>query len=58
MLSAAQPIKHLRMNKFERQRRDPAGQQALSETIAGELSKIPPEVLELSDAPPIAPKRR
>jgi EmrB/QacA subfamily drug resistance transporter len=44
------------MNKFERQSRHPAGQQALPETVAGELSKIPAEVLELSDAPPIAPK--
>jgi EmrB/QacA subfamily drug resistance transporter len=44
------------MNKFERQSRHPADQQALPETVAGELSRIPPEVLELSDAPPIAPK--
>jgi EmrB/QacA subfamily drug resistance transporter len=44
------------MNKFERQSRDPAGQQALPETIAGELSKIPTEVFEIGDAPPLAPK--
>jgi EmrB/QacA subfamily drug resistance transporter len=44
------------MNKFERQSRHPADQQALPETVAGELLRIPPEVLELSDAPPIAPK--
>ncbi|SHG98423.1 MDR family MFS transporter [Bradyrhizobium erythrophlei] len=44
------------MNKFERQSRDPADQQVLPEAIAGELSKIPTEVLEIGDAPPIAPK--
>ncbi len=44
------------MNKFERHSRDPADQPALPETLAGELSKIPAEVLDISDAPPIAPK--
>ena len=44
------------MNKFERQSRHPADQQTLPEAIAGELSKIPAEVLDISDAPPIAPK--
>ena len=44
------------MNKFERQSRHPADQQALPETVAGELSRIPAEVLDISDAPPIAPK--
>ncbi len=44
------------MNKFERQSRDPADQQVLPEAVAGELSKIPTEVLEIGDAPPIAPK--
>jgi EmrB/QacA subfamily drug resistance transporter len=44
------------MNKFERQSRHPADQQALPETVAGELSKIPTGVLEIGDAPPIAPK--
>src|ERR1700675_2637251 len=48
--------KHARMNKFERQSRHPADQQALPETVAGELSKIPTEVLEIGDAPPMAPK--
>src|ERR1700675_1478079 len=47
--------KHVRMNKFERQSRHPAGQQALPEAIAGELSKIPAEVLDINDAPPVAP---
>src|SRR3954462_11910413 len=44
------------MNKFERQRRDPADQQTLPEAIAGDLSQMSSEVVELSDAPPIAPR--
>src|ERR1700704_6496798 len=44
------------MNKFERQGRRPADQQTLPEVIQGELSEIPAEVIELGDAPPIAPK--
>jgi EmrB/QacA subfamily drug resistance transporter len=44
------------MNKFERQSRHPADQQTLPEAIAGELSEMAGEVIELSDAPPIAPK--
>src|ERR1700681_1844521 len=44
------------MNKFERQSRQPADQQTLPEAIAGDLSQIPGEVVDVSDAPPIAPK--
>ena len=44
------------MNKFERQSRQPADQELLPEEIARELSLIPGEVIELSDAPPIAPR--
>jgi len=44
------------MNKFERHSRHPADQQALPEAIASELSKTPTELLDISDAPPIAPK--
>src|SRR5580700_2183858 len=44
------------MNKYERQSRHPAGQQTLPEPLASELSRLPTEVIELSDAPPIAPK--
>src|SRR5450755_1234110 len=44
------------MNKFERQSRHPAEQQTLSEAIAGELSELPAEVIELADAPSIAPR--
>ncbi|QWG21846.1 MFS transporter [Bradyrhizobium sediminis] len=44
------------MNKFERQSRDPAAQQTLPEAIAEELSDIPTEVIDISDAPPIAPR--
>ncbi len=44
------------MNKFERQGRRPADRQTLPEVIQGELSEIPAEVIELGDAPPLAPK--
>src|SRR6202790_908751 len=44
------------MNKFERQSRQPADQQTLPEAIAGDLSQIPGGVIDISDAPPIAPK--
>jgi len=44
------------MNKFERQGRRPADQQTLPEVIEGDLSEMPAEVIELGDAPPLAPK--
>src|SRR5437868_952846 len=44
------------MNKFERQSRHPAEPQTLPEAIAGDLSHLPPEVIDISDAPPIAPR--
>ena len=44
------------MNKFERQGRQPADQQTLPEAIANELSKLPSEVIDISDAPPIVPR--
>jgi EmrB/QacA subfamily drug resistance transporter len=44
------------MNKFERQSRQPADEETLPEAIAGDLSKLSTEVIDLSDAPPIAPK--
>src|SRR5258708_29720187 len=44
------------MNKFERQSRQPADQQTLPEVIAGDLSQMRGEVIDISDAPPIAPK--
>ncbi len=44
------------MNKFERQSRRPADQQALPETIAGELAHLPAEIIDVSDAPPIQPR--
>jgi MFS family permease len=44
------------MNKFEPQSRRPADHQALSEAIVEDLSLIPTEVIELDEAPPIAPK--
>jgi EmrB/QacA subfamily drug resistance transporter len=44
------------MNKYERQSRQPAEEQALPEAIAGDLSKMSTEVIDLSEAPPIAPR--
>jgi EmrB/QacA subfamily drug resistance transporter len=44
------------MNKFERQSRQSANQQALPEAVAGDLLKLPAQVIQVSDAPPIAPR--
>jgi EmrB/QacA subfamily drug resistance transporter len=44
------------MNKFERHSRLPADQQPLPETIAGELSRIPGEIIDLVSPPPIEAK--
>src|SRR6476646_5489513 len=44
------------MNKFERHSRQPADQQSLPEAIAGDLSQIPGQVLDIGDAPSIAPR--
>src|SRR5258708_12224824 len=44
------------MNKFERQRRYPADQEALPDAIANELAELPPQVMAIADAPPIAPR--
>src|SRR6478735_5181202 len=44
------------MNKFERQSRHPADPQTLPEAIAGDLPHMPAEVIDISDAPPLAPK--
>src|SRR5690242_16986546 len=43
------------MNKYERQSRIPADQATLPDDIAEELSRLPSEVIELSEAPPLAP---
>jgi EmrB/QacA subfamily drug resistance transporter len=43
------------MNKFERQSLQPADRQTLPEAIAGDLSQVPGEVIDISDGPPIAP---
>src|SRR4051812_45118447 len=43
------------MNDFERQGRRSADQETLSDSVADELSTIPTEVLDVSDAPPLAP---
>ena len=44
------------MNKFERQGRQPADQQTLPAAIAGDLSHLSTEVIDISDAPSIAPR--
>ena len=43
------------MNMYERQSRILADQETLLDDIAEELSRLPSEVIELSDAPPPAP---
>src|ERR1700745_1150237 len=43
------------MNKFERQGRQPADQQTLP-AGASELALVPADILDISDAPPIAPR--
>lgn len=44
------------MNKFERQSRQPADQETLPKAIAGDLTQLTAEVIDISDAPPIAPR--
>ena len=52
----ATPIKIFPMNKFERHSRHPADQRALPKAIARDLPRMPGEVIELADAPSLAPK--
>ena len=47
--------KNVPMNKFERQRRQPADHQTLPEAIAAELPEMATQVVDVSDAPTIAP---
>src|SRR4051794_37057598 len=44
------------MNKHQRQGREPADQTTLPDDIGRELSHITTEVIDVSDAPPIAPQ--
>src|SRR4051812_10187938 len=44
------------MNHFDRQGRDAADQQLLSDTAARDSARIPTEIIDVSDAPPIAPR--
>src|ERR1700675_561030 len=44
------------MNKFERQGRQPADQQALPKAIEGDLPEMTAEVIDLGDAPSLAPR--
>src|SRR5690242_5878453 len=43
------------MSDFERQSRRPADHEILSDEVAEEISHIPAEVIDLTDAPPLAP---
>ncbi|HKS17943.1 MAG TPA: MDR family MFS transporter [Bradyrhizobium sp.] len=43
------------MNEFERHGRRSADQETLPDSVADELSTIPTEVIDVSDAPPLAP---
>ncbi len=45
-----------RMNHFDRQSRDTADQQPLPPAAARDLARITTEVIDISDAPPIAPR--
>jgi EmrB/QacA subfamily drug resistance transporter len=47
--------KYVHMNKFERQSRQPAEHQSLPKPIAAELQDMAGAVIDVSDAPPIAP---
>jgi EmrB/QacA subfamily drug resistance transporter len=44
------------MNKYERQGPQSASDQTLPEAVARDLSQVPTEVMDLSDAPPLAPR--
>jgi EmrB/QacA subfamily drug resistance transporter len=49
-------ILNARMNHLHRPSRDAADRQPLSDTAARELTRIPAEVIDIADAPPIAPR--
>jgi EmrB/QacA subfamily drug resistance transporter len=44
------------MNKFERQRREPADHEPLPGAIGRDLSRAPSAVIDVGDAPPLAPR--
>ena len=44
------------MNKFERQGRDAAERQPLPKSVTRNLTRLPTEIIDLADAPPIAPR--
>ncbi len=44
------------MNKFERQSRETADQQPLCEAVGRDRTRAPSEVIDVSDAPPLAPR--
>ncbi len=52
---AAQHIIKSEMNKYERQSRNSADIKTLPDDVAAEIARMPTEVIDISDAPPIAP---
>src|ERR1700752_395676 len=52
---SAQRTNYCKMNDFERQSRRAADQEILSDEVAEEISHIPTEVIDLADAPSLAP---
>jgi EmrB/QacA subfamily drug resistance transporter len=44
------------MNKFEREGRDAAERQPLPKSVTRSLSRLPTDIIDLADAPPIAPR--
>src|SRR4029453_12209631 len=52
---SAQRTNYQTMNDFERQSRRAADQEILSDEVAEEISKIPTEVIDIADAPQLAP---
>jgi EmrB/QacA subfamily drug resistance transporter len=45
-----------RMNKFERQGRDAAERQPLPKSVTRNLSRLPADIIDLAEAPPIVPR--
>src|ERR1043166_9809232 len=52
---SAQRTNCRKMNDFERQSRRAADQEILSDEVGEEISHIPTEVIDIADAPPLAP---
>jgi EmrB/QacA subfamily drug resistance transporter len=46
----------IRMNKFDRQSRDAAERQPLPKSVTRDLARLPADIIDLSEAPPIVPR--